>query len=199
VPQVWKWTQQKKEALELIFEGRLSQKKIAEKCGVSLRTIEEWARSSHFKDALKKLRDAMMESLLDRGIAYVTKEARIIALAQMGEDARQQYEDHPLLQEKRQVGYDKDEEEPIFIVKESFNRDAHAAFRESLAEIAAELGDRKQQVDVTSNGETLGYDHLITLIAAKTTQTSTTHDALGTDANSGTGLDDTGGPCLDRD
>lgn len=206
MPQVWKWTQQKKEALELIFEGRLSQSKIAEKCGVSLRTIEEWARSSHFKNALQKLRDNMMESLLDRGVAYVTKESRIMALSQMSESAREEYESRPWLQEKRQIGVnrdcDKDDPEygsPLYMINESFNRDAHAAFRDSLDDIAKELGHRKQQVDVTSNGETLGYDHLLSLIATNSTQITETHDALGTHADSGEGVDDSSGPSLDSE
>jgi hypothetical protein len=41
------------------------------------------------------------------------------------------------------------------MTNESFNKDAHAAFRGALDDIAKELGQRTNKVDVTSNGETM--------------------------------------------
>lgn len=134
------WTDVQLQALNLIFEGRKSQAKIAEDCGIPVRTLEDWIAHPDFQAALKTRRDNLMESLDNQ--PYIRKERRLIALAQMAESAREQYEEHPLLKEIRPTP---DGE----LVNEHFNRDAHAAFRESLAEIAAELGARKNVTELS--------------------------------------------------
>src|SRR6185437_7970001 len=88
------------------------------------------------------------------GVAYVTKEARIVGLSQMAESARTQYEERPLLQEKRQIGFKKNEDgafEAMYLINEAFNADAHSAFRDSIADIAKELGHRQTKVEHSGN------------------------------------------------
>ena len=126
------WTDVQKQALNLIFEGRKPLDKIALDCAIPARTLDDWIAHPDFQAALKARRDNLIESL--DYLPYIRKERRLVALAQMAESAREQYEEHPLLKEIRPTP---DGE----LVNEHFNRDAHAAFRESLAELAAELGD----------------------------------------------------------
>lgn len=135
-----KWSDPQKQALSLIFEGRLSQGKIAEDCRVPARTLRDWIAHPDFQAALKERRDHLIESLDDQ--PYIRKERRLIGLAQMAESARQEYEERPWLREVRPT---QDGE----ITNESFNRDAHAAFRAALADIAAELGERKNVTELS--------------------------------------------------
>lgn len=147
MPQVWKWTQAKRDVLMDVFLGDDSQAKIAEKHQISYHTLRAWLRNDEFQQELQKLRDTLELSLFTEDVRYVTKEHRITALAKMAQSAREEYEERPWLQEKRQIGYDKEHEEPLWLVNESFNRDAHVAFRESIADIAKELGHRTQKVE----------------------------------------------------
>lgn len=133
-----KWDETQRKALALVFEGRKSQAKIAEDCGISVRTCEDWLAHPEFQARLKTMREHVLESCDLLGAAYVRKEQRLVALAQMAESARTEYETHTWLREVRpsQNGD---------IVNESFNRDAHAAFRGALDDIAKELGERKAE------------------------------------------------------
>lgn len=126
--------------LSLAFEGRWSHAEMAERVGVSTRTIERWVRAEPFRQRLAELRANLADSLAD--VAYAAKSARIVGLSQMAESARREYEARPWLREVRPVGTDPDTGEPIMLTNEHFNRDAHAAFRESLNDIAKELGER---------------------------------------------------------
>lgn len=161
------WDDDQRQVLALIFEGRKSQAKIAQECGVSLRTCEDWIAHPEFQERLKAMREQLLESCDLLGAAYVRKEQRIVALAQMAESARSEYEAHPWLREIRPLppksvvrlkiksadGEEVTEEtEPLdAIVNESFNRDAHAAFREAVADIAAELGARKNVTELSGS------------------------------------------------
>lgn len=143
------WTEPLKQALALIFEGRRSQAKIAEDCGIPLRTLEDWIAHPDFQAKLQEMRDHLLESCDALGVAYVRKERRIIGLAQVAESAREQYEERPWLQEVRQIGIDRESGEPLTMTNEHFNKDAAATFREYLADIAAELGARKNVTEIT--------------------------------------------------
>lgn len=140
-----KWDDVQKQALNSIFEGRKSYEQIALDCTVPLRTLKDWIAHPDFQAALQERRDNLIASLDSQ--PYIRKERRLIALAQMAESAREQYEARPLLIEKRPTGRDPETGETQYMEQEAFNRDAHAAFRESLADIAAELGARKNVVD----------------------------------------------------
>lgn len=158
-----KWDDTLSQILNDVFIGRKSSEKIAEDCQLPPRTVRDWIAHPDFQAALKERRDSLIESL--DHVPYVRKERRIIGLAQMAEDARQQYEARPWLREVRPLpprsvvrirtkdedGEDTVEEtEPLdAIVNESFNRDAFAAFREALADIAAELGARKNVTELS--------------------------------------------------
>lgn len=131
----------------LVFEGRYSLEKIALDCTIPLRTLKDWIAHPEFQSRLVEKRADILAACDDLQIAYARKEQRIVALAQMAESARQEYEARTWLQEKRQIGFDKEHEEPLYLINESFNKDAHAAFRESLDDIAKELGHRKVPVD----------------------------------------------------
>lgn len=134
------WDETRKKALDLVFEGRKSHAKIAEDCSVPVRTLDDWIAHPDFQAKLKERRDTLIESL--DHVPYIRKERRLIGLAQMAESARNEYEARPWLQEVRPTP---DGE----ITNESFNRDAHAAFREALADIAAELGARKNVTELS--------------------------------------------------
>lgn len=133
--------------LAMVFEGRKSRPKIAEDCGVPLRTCEDWIAHPDFQNKLSALRDEVLTACDELGYAYSRKEQRVVALSQMAESARVEYEQRPWLQEKRQIGYDTEHDEPLYLINENFNKDAHAAFRESLSDIAKELGHRQTKVE----------------------------------------------------
>lgn len=146
-----KWTPPQTRALDLAFEGRWSQAEVAEKLAaefagdapkftVSLRTVKAWIAHPDFQARLEERRADFAASIRD--IAYADKGRRILALAEMAESARREYEARPWLREVRPTR-DGD------ITNESFNRDAHGAFREALADIAAELGARKHVTELT--------------------------------------------------
>jgi hypothetical protein len=139
------WTEGRKKALELVFEGRKSQDQIAEDCQIPARTLRDWMAHPDWQQAIAEMRASLVDSLSVR-VPYVRKEQRIYGLAQMAESARAEYEARPWLQEKRQIGIvhgGEDEGDPLYVINEAFNRDAHAAFRGALDDIAKELGDRK--------------------------------------------------------
>lgn len=158
-----KWTPELKAALKLAFEARLTSEQIAEKIatdcqdsvGVPARTFRDWMTHPDFQAALREMRNHLVASLSDAETLYVRKEQRIAGLAQMAESARCEYEARPWLKEVRQIGRDPETGEALTLTNESFNRDAHAAFRESLNDIAKELGQRTSKVDITSAGERL--------------------------------------------
>ncbi len=133
-----KWDETKSRVIALVYEGRKSQAKIAQDCTVSLRTLKDWIAHPEFQARLAEMRENLLRTCDELSIAYVRKEQRIVSLAQMAESARAEYEAHPRLQEVR-PSRDGD------IVNESFNRDAHAAFRGALDDIAKELGERKSE------------------------------------------------------
>lgn len=148
MPQVWKWTPAKKAILQEIFLGEETQAKIAEKHRMTLDALRAIIRNEPFQAELQKLREQLEHTLFEADVRYVVKEHRITALAAMAQSAREQYQEQPLLEEKRQIGYDKEHEEPLYMINQAFNKDAHAAFRESLADIAKELGHRTAKTEV---------------------------------------------------
>lgn len=135
-------------ALALCFEGRWTQDEIAKKCGISARTYWSWLTHPEFQARLEALRADFAASVRDE--IYADKARRVIGLSQMAESARREYEERPWLQEVRQVGFDRESGEPLTLTNESFNAQAHAAFRASLDDIAKELGQRANKVDVTA-------------------------------------------------
>lgn len=131
----------KEQALQLAFEGRWSHSEMAERVGVSTRTIERWTTAADFKARLAALRDDFAASIL--AVTYADKARRIIALDAMAESARREYEARPWLQEVRPSPNGD-------VINESFNNAAHAAFRGALDDIAKELGARKQDTNATA-------------------------------------------------
>ncbi|HET8908812.1 MAG TPA: hypothetical protein VFN11_17790 [Ktedonobacterales bacterium] len=141
------WSEVQVCVLNLIFEGRKSHEQIAEVCGVPTRTCEDWIAHPDFQAALAQRRARLLDSLDSQ--PYIRKERRLIALAQMAESARQEYEARPWLKEERMIGRDAESGEMLLMTNESFNRDAHAAFRGALDDIAKELGERSSSVKVS--------------------------------------------------
>lgn len=136
----------KKQALALAFEGRWTHAEMAARVQVPARTIRRWLAEPAFRTQLQAARANLAESLSD--VAYADKLSRIKALSQMAESARREYEARPWLKEIRPTP---DGE----IVNESFNRDAHAAFRDSLNDIAKELGERVNKQDAANAAQVL--------------------------------------------
>ena len=129
-----KWDAPQLLALALVFEGRLSQAKIAKKCNIAPRTLAYWIDHPDFQERLEAMRADLAASLL--GIAYTGKQQRIVALSLMAESAREEYEARPWLKEVRPTPNGD-------VTNESFNEGAFAAFRGALDDIAKELGHRK--------------------------------------------------------
>jgi hypothetical protein len=176
-----KWDDTLTDILNAVFEGRKSQEKIAEDCRVSARTLRDWMAHPDFQTKLKEMRERLLESCDALGVTYVRKEQRIIGLAQLAESAREQYEERPWLKEERQIGRDAESGEPLTMTNESFNRDAHAAFRASLADIAAELGERKNITELSGkDGKPIEISDARQRLAAKLAALAERRRAAGT-------------------
>lgn len=147
----FKWNAAKEQALWLIFDGKLSQAAVAQNVAVSLRTLDRWIAHPVFKSRLEQMRADLSESL--KATLYVSKESRILALADLAQKARREFERRPVLKEVRPT---RDGE----IVNESFNEAAFAAFRGALDDIAKEQGQRKSQVQADVSGE---IQHTVTV------------------------------------
>ena len=146
----WTWDKVKQQALEAIFEGRKTRDEVALSCAIPASTLDYWIAHKDFQRRLKTLYDEIEAAT--RGLPYIAKTQRLVGLSAMAESARREYETRPWLKEVRPTP---DGE----MVNEHFNRDAHAAFRESLADIAAELGARK---NVTELNGALSVDGHVT-------------------------------------
>jgi len=129
-----KWTDAQQSILRLILAGRLSQAKVAANVGVSLRVVERLVAHPDFVAKLAEARANLEEAV--KGVLYADKARRVVALSEMAESARQEYEARPWLKEVRPTR-DGD------VTNESYNADAHAAFRGALDDIAKELGHRR--------------------------------------------------------
>jgi transcriptional regulator with XRE-family HTH domain len=57
------------QAAVLVAQDKLSNEKIAEKCGISKRTLQLWKQDKAFSSEVKKHRDAWSAKVLSRGIA----------------------------------------------------------------------------------------------------------------------------------
>ncbi len=97
-----KWDATRLQVLDLIFEGRLSQEKVARSCTMALRTCKWLIAHPDFQAALQAKRDDLEASL--SAVTYARKEHRVIALSQMAEDARKKYERRPWLRDFRPLG-----------------------------------------------------------------------------------------------
>jgi hypothetical protein len=139
-PKPLKWSAAHEQALRLVFEGRWSQAAIAKNCDVSPRTLWTWTQHPDFQQRLEALRADFAASIREE--VYADKARRVVALSQMAEAARVEFEARPWLKEVRPTA---DGE----ITNESFNRDAHAAFRGALDDIAKELGERKNITELS--------------------------------------------------
>lgn len=131
----------KEHALRLAFEGRWSHSEMAERVGVSTRTIERWTVAKDFRARLDAMRDDLALALRD--VVYADKSRRIMALDAMAESARREYEARPWLKEVRPTP-----DGPL--TNESYNAAAHAAFRGALDDIAKELGQRTAKADASA-------------------------------------------------
>ena len=161
--------------LAAVLEGRNKQQKLAQiatDCQVSDRTIRDWIAHPDFQAKLTAMRDSVLDACDELGVAYARKVERVAALGMMAESARSYYEQYPILREFRPVLV-KRQQEPTedekadgksgrmqtvedYIITERFNEAAHAAMRASFADIAAELGQRKNVTELTGkNGEAL--------------------------------------------
>ncbi len=157
---VWEDDERKKQVLAAVFEGRKSRVQIGKDWNVSMSTLEDWIAHPDFQAKLKEMREHMLETFDALGVAYVRKEQRIMALAQMAESARQEYEARPWLKELRPVlvkrptepdedGKTKMQSVEDYIITEHFNAEAYAAWQRTMTDIAAEQGDRKNVADMT--------------------------------------------------
>lgn len=151
MPQVWRWNADKERVLELVFEGRYSQPRIAEETGVALRTVTRWIARPEFQERLEELRADLARSL--SSVAYLRKEQRLIALSQVAEQARQDFEARTTVQETRAGN----------LTSEQFNAAAFNAFRTALDDIARELGARRNPPDIIADTEEWRLPEVVTV------------------------------------
>lgn len=137
---VFHWDATKEQALWLVFDGKLSLEQVALNVAVSPRTLDRWVAHPAFQQRLQQMRADLQETL--KGTLYVSKESRMVALADMAQKARREFEKRPWLKEVRPT-----KDGPV--TNESFNRDAFESFRGALDDIAKELGQRKNVTEVT--------------------------------------------------
>ncbi|MGZ6376667.1 MAG: phBC6A51 family helix-turn-helix protein [Ktedonobacterales bacterium] len=131
-------------ALQLTFAGRLTREQIAENCSVSTRTLYYWLEHPDFIAALDDLRKDFRKGI--EGVTFADKARRIVHLDYAAKIALNELEIRPLLKEVRPT---RDGE----IVNEAFNNTAMAEFRSALADIAAELGERKNVTELSGSLE----------------------------------------------
>jgi len=146
-----KWDAPQERALALVFEGRWTQEEITDrlikefgesspKFTLSVRALKAWIANQDFQAKLADMRANFAVSI--QGVTYADKARRIIALNQMAESARREYEERVRLIETRPS--------PFGDARiERFNKDAHEAFRAALDDIAKELGERSTSVKVS--------------------------------------------------
>lgn len=135
-------------ALKLAFAGRLTREQIAEKCSVSTRTLYYWLEHPDFIAALEELRKDFRKGI--EGVTFADKARRIVHLDLVAKIALNELEERPLLTETRPT---RDGE----ITNEAFNNTASSEFRAALADIAAELGERKNVTEL-SGTVSMQYD-----------------------------------------
>lgn len=128
--------------IDLTLAGRHSAAKMAAIVGVSARTCERWLARPDFKAALAEKRADFKASL--EHVTFADKARRIYSLNDAALIALADLEDRPKLKEVRPT---KDGE----ITNESFNAGAMAEFRAALADIAAELGERKNVTELAAH------------------------------------------------
>lgn len=154
------WNEKQLHALAAVFEGRSSREKIAQDCTIPLRTLKDWIAHPDFQAKLKEMRERMLDTFDELGVAYVRKEQRLMALSALAVSARAEYEQRPWLREYRPVLVKRPNEDPgaragsmlmveDYIVTERYNAEAASAERAALADIAAELGERVKRSEVT--------------------------------------------------
>lgn len=127
-------------AIDMTFAGRHTHAKIAEACKIAARTYENWRRRPEFIAALDA-KSASLKASLEH-VTFADKARRIHALNDAALIALAELEARPLLTEVRPTREGE-------ITNESFNNTALAEFRGALADIAAELGDRKNVTELS--------------------------------------------------
>ncbi len=162
-----KWDEKQLHALYAVFEGKQTRVQIAQDCETPPRTLDDWIAHPEFQARLKTMRDRVLETLDELGVPYVRKEQRLMGLSAMAVMAREDFEAHRVLREYRPVLVkrqqastgDGNEErsgrmqtEEDYIITERWNEAAHAGYRQALADIAAELGARKNVTELTGKG-----------------------------------------------
>jgi transposase-like protein len=156
------WTPEREQAVQLVFEGRLRQPQIAERCRISERTLRYWIDNPEFQQRLESLRTDITKSAV-----YADKLRRILALDQMAESARQAYEERTWIKEVRPTP------QGGFATNERYNSEAFREFRGALDDIAKELGHRvnKSSHEVSGPGgkaipvQSVDYSAVIASIA----------------------------------
>lgn len=135
------WTELKAALLMRVFEGQNTLAKNCLALDIPYATASLWTRHEEFKKALATLRHDAAEQL--DATPFLRREQRLIALAKLAEQARDEWESRRYLIEQRPVPGG-------MLTNEKLNRDAAEIYRNSLADIAAELGQRRNKVDLSA-------------------------------------------------
>lgn len=70
-PRTWKWTNQTEEAAELVARDDLTDQQIADRIGVTKRTLERWKRDLVFASRVRLLTAEFRVRVRERGIAVI--------------------------------------------------------------------------------------------------------------------------------
>lgn len=135
------WTEARAVLLTHIFEGQKGLRQLCVELGIPYTTAQNWVKHEQFRQALQELRKDTAAQL--EGIPFLRREQRLMALSKLAEQARDEWESKRYLTEQRPVPGG-------VMTNEKLNRDAAEVYRNSLADIAAELGQRHNKVDISA-------------------------------------------------
>jgi hypothetical protein len=137
----------------LVAEDERTDEEIAAACKVHKATLERWKQRPDFAEAVAEHREAFRQRLLSEGFA--DKARRVQALNAIALDLMRQLRDADY---KAVIGVS-DTGEPI----EAFDRARLREFREYLADIAEEMGDRGSKADKPSVNVNVGVGVAVSL------------------------------------
>lgn len=144
------------EAALLVAEDDLTDEQIAERVGITKRSLELWKKRPHFAARVVQHKEAFKDRALVEGFA--DKRARLKALNALAQDLMRDMAE-PATDLKPKGTYRKEIKlaaDGTAVDYEVFDKDKATTFRGYLDDIASEMGERKTIAEVTGkDGEPL--------------------------------------------
>lgn len=137
----WTWTQTREQAAALVAADELSDEQMAERLGITRRTLTRWRDVPEFQARVAEHVAAFRARVL--GTGFAVRERRIAALNQVATDLYAQLQaDGYLAEEVKLTAAGVQVRYPVF------DRPKVSEFRAALDDIAKELGERKASVEL---------------------------------------------------